>query len=124
MNYDAERGALLAEVVKEKEPGAQLKKMFGHETWFLNTYMFAGANTDGIWVHLGEEKVQECLEQQESVAPFSPGRGMIMKDYLLVADPVAKDREQITNWVQQSTDYLKALPPKVKKAKKKTKTSK
>ena len=37
MNYDAERGVLLAELVSETVEGAQLRKMFGHETWFLNT---------------------------------------------------------------------------------------
>ena len=49
MKYAPERGAFLAGIVESGGfvaggDAPTMRKMFGHETWFLNGYMFTGAN--------------------------------------------------------------------------------
>jgi hypothetical protein len=94
--------------------------MFGHDTWFLNGYMFAGCNTDGVFVHLDEESVAAAVVEHDDAIPFSPGRGMTMKGYLQINDPSAQKVEIIDSWLASSADYLQALPAKVKKPRKRT----
>ena len=95
------------------------KKMFGHEVHFLNGYMFAGANVDGVFVNLGEEGVNRALEQERDVAPFEPMEGMTMKEYLLLREPVMADEGRFSAWLRYTAARLAVLPPKVKKTKKK-----
>jgi len=95
------------------------KKMFGHEVHFLNTHMFSGANEDGIFVHIGKDAKETALETETGVAPFKPIEGMVMKDYLLLEEPVHSHPDTLKKWLDQSSQYLLSLPPKKKKPKKK-----
>jgi len=87
MKFDPERGAFLERIVEAGgfvaggEP-PKMRKMFGHDSWFFNGYMFTGANEDGIFVHLGEEATAAAIDENEELEPFSPGRDMIMKSYV------------------------------------------
>lgn len=124
MKYSAELGAVLEERIRASHYAANRRKMFGHETWFLNGYMFAGASVEGIWVHLGEEAVRQALAAEEGVAPFSPGRGMVMKDYLTVVEPGCREAERLASWLERSARYLLSRPPKpAAKAKKAPRSS-
>jgi TfoX/Sxy family transcriptional regulator of competence genes len=96
---------------------ADIKKMFGHEVFFLNGYMFTGANELGIFVHIGHEAVLAALEKEKGVAPFSPMEGMIMKDYLLLEKGTYENARKFSKWLKQSSAYLMAKSPKKKKAK-------
>jgi TfoX/Sxy family transcriptional regulator of competence genes len=95
------------------------KKMFGHEVHFLNTYMFSGANEEGIFVHIGSEAKETALKTETGVAPFKPIEGMVMKDYLLLHEPVYSNPDTLKKWLDQSSRYLLSLPPKKKKPKRK-----
>ena len=124
MKYAPERGAFLAGIV---EAGGfvvggelpRIRKMFGHETWFLNGYMFTGANEDGIYVHLGEEGAAAAIAENGDLTPFSPGRDMIMKNYALIASAAADDEGIVASWVAKSVGYLTNLPKKEPKKEKK-----
>jgi TfoX/Sxy family transcriptional regulator of competence genes len=119
MKYSSELGALLERQILARGYPASKRKMFGHETWFLNGRMFAGASTDGIWMHLGEEAVQKALAAEKGLKPFSPGRGMVMKDYLTLAEPGCRDAGRLQPWLERSSRYLLSLPPKTPAGKKK-----
>jgi hypothetical protein len=92
-----------------------IRRMFGHEVHFLNGYMFAGANRDGIYVHIGEEAKALALEGEEGVFPFEPLEGMSMREYLLLGPEVYGNDAALKRWLDQSSDFLLSLPPKVKK---------
>ena len=122
MAYDPELGEWLEQRLSEWGYPAECKHMFGHQSWFLNGYMFTGANELGIFVHLGEDAVQTALGDSASagdVASFEPGPGMTMKDYLVVTKQVCSDETTLRRWLAQSSDYLVSLPPKQPKKRKK-----
>lgn len=87
---------------------AEQKKMFGHETYFLRGYMFAGVFGDDIFVHVGLETVE--ASQKEGVGYFEP-MGKRMRSYLTLP-PHLQTPEQITRWLVTSSNYLKKLPDK------------
>lgn len=119
MKYDPARGEALKGLIEEAGYAATMKKMFGHDTWFLNGYMYAGCNIDGVFVHLGDEASKNALAEHEDLSPFSPGRDMIMKDYIQINEPSAGDPGIVSAWLARSAAYLQSLPEKIKKPKKK-----
>jgi TfoX/Sxy family transcriptional regulator of competence genes len=94
------------------------QKMFGHEVFFLNGYMFSGANVDGIFVHTGKEDRDKALEKEPAIRPFEPMEGMVMREYLLLTEPIYKDDKKLKKWLEKSSEYLTSLPPKKKKKRK------
>jgi TfoX/Sxy family transcriptional regulator of competence genes len=119
MKFSPELAELLEKQIQEGGYPASKRKMFGHETWFLNGYMFAGANTEGIWMHLGEQAVQKALSAELGMAPFSPGRGMVMKDYLTLVEPGCREMARLRPWLERSSRYLLSRPTKPQGATKK-----
>ena len=61
LQYSPELSAYLEEKIKKHGFQATKQKMFGHEVFFLNGYMFSGANVEGIFVHTGEEEREVCV---------------------------------------------------------------
>jgi TfoX/Sxy family transcriptional regulator of competence genes len=95
--------------------GGKKQKMFGHEVFFLNGYMFTGANESGIFVHIGKDARDEALEKEAGVSPFEPMEGTVMREYLLLHKQVYSDDKQLKHWLDLSSQYLLSLPPKKKK---------
>lgn len=91
------------------------KKMFGHEVFFSNGYMFSGANENGIFVHIGQEKRDEALRLGDGVSAFEPREGMVMKDYLLLQKTEYTQDKRLKKWLDLSSSYLLSLPAKRKK---------
>lgn len=118
MQYDAAGDQALGQAILQAGYAPDKKKMFGHEVYFLNGYMFAGANTDGCFVHVGEEAAQAAVAGEPGVGPFCPMEGMTMKAYLQLTPTITGDGEKLGAWLKQSAEYLSALPPKVKKPRK------
>jgi len=118
LQFSPERSELLEDRIRSYGYQAEKKKMFGHETFFTNGYMFAGANVDGIFVHVGEEIRDNALDKAKDVALFSPMEGMVMKEYLLLEEPVCSDEPQLKAWLDTSYAYLNGLPLKTGKKKK------
>lgn len=119
MRFDRELSEMLEQIITTSGYPFAKKKMFGHEVFFLNGYMFSGANELGVFVHLGREAKEKALESETDVAPFSPMEGMVMKDYLLLLENIHQDPQQLKGWLDQSAAYLQNLPPKQKKPGKK-----
>lgn len=120
LEFSSERAEMLDKVVVAAGYGTEKKKMFGHEVHFLNGYMFSGANVDGIFVHLGQKGRDNALEKEKDVTLFRPMEGMVMKDYLLLEPAASDNPERLKNWLDKSSEYLMARPPKQKKKKKKS----
>ena len=117
LRFSPERSAELEAKLKDYGYHAEKKKMFGHETFFTNGYMFTGANVDGIFVHVGRESRDRALQERTGVSPFKPMEGMVMKEYLLLEEPVCSDEPQLKEWLDSSYTYLNGLPPKSGKKK-------
>ena len=115
--FDPGRAIILSDLVQKTGYPATLKKMFGHDTWFLNGYMYAGCNTGGVFVHLGEDGAKNAIDTNDDVIPFSPRSDMVMRAYVQIADPSARDPQILSEWLKRSAEFLLALPPKVKKKK-------
>jgi hypothetical protein len=94
---------------------AKKQKMFGHEVFFLNGYMFTGANESGIFVHIGKDARDVALEQETNVSLFEPMEGTVMREYLLLHKPVYSDEKQLKKWLDLSSHFLLSLPPQKKK---------
>lgn len=112
--YSPELSKTLEGKIREWGYSVEKKKMFGHEVFFSNGYMFSGANVDGIFVHIGQEARDEALKQETGVAPFEPMKGMVMREYLLLERPVYSKDHRLKMWLQTSYDFLNARPPKKK----------
>jgi TfoX/Sxy family transcriptional regulator of competence genes len=94
---------------------ANKQKMFGHEVFFLNGYMFTGANESGVFVHIGKDARDIALEKETDVSLFEPMEGTVMREYLLLHEPSYSDEEKLKKWLDLSSQYLLSLPPKKKK---------
>lgn len=114
LKFNPELFASLEKKVRDYKYGAVKKKMFGHEVFFLNGYMFAGANESGIFVNVGKEARDRALEGEEGVIPFEPLEGTVMKDYLLLQEQVHSNKNRLKKWLDQSSGYLCSLPPRKK----------
>jgi TfoX/Sxy family transcriptional regulator of competence genes len=115
LEFSPELSDYLEYILNEHEYSWEKKKMFGHETFFLNGYMFCGANVKGIFVHVGIDAKLEALMNEKGVAPFEPREGMVMKEYLLLNKDVYSDEEELLKWLDRSRTYLLSLPPKKRK---------
>jgi TfoX/Sxy family transcriptional regulator of competence genes len=113
--FSAELFELLSGKINAYGFKTEIRKMFGHEVHFLNGYMYAGANTDGIFVHVGEGVKATALELEKGIFSFEPLEGMAMKEYLLLGEEVYKDEERLKKWLEQGRRYLLSLPKKEKK---------
>jgi len=118
LQFSPERSGYLDKIILACGFPTDKKKMFGHEVHFLNGYMFTGANVDGIFVNIGAEANKVALETEPGATPFIPVEGMTMKDYLLLKEPVVSNPDALKKWLDQGSQYLLSLPPKVKKKKK------
>lgn len=117
LKADPEAVRKLGDLVQECGFEPELKKMFGHQVYFLNGYMFCGANESGVFVHLGRETVQDCLDIA-GVGQFEAKPGVPMKDYLQLEHSVSSKRTKLKDWLIKSGQYLESRPTKVKKSRK------
>lgn len=115
LKFSPELSASLEKKLKDYGISAKKQKMFGHEVFFLNGYMFTGANESGIFVHIGKDARDKALEKDSDVSLFEPMEGTVMREYLLLQKPVYSDEAELKKWLDQSCQYLLSLPPKKNK---------
>ena len=118
LQFSPELSVRLEQSIRQNGYAVEKKKMFGHEVFFTNGYMFSGANVDGIFVHVGEAMKVKAMATEPDVAPFEPMEGMVMREYLLLKEAVYSDDHRLKDWLDASYAYLKTLPPKLKSKKK------
>jgi TfoX/Sxy family transcriptional regulator of competence genes len=115
LKFSPELSVYLEEKIDKLGIPKTKQKMFGHEVFFLNGYMFTGANVDGIFVHTGKQERDKALEKEPATKPFEPMEGMVMREYLLLTEPIYSDDKKLKKWLNKSSEYLTSLPPKIKK---------
>jgi TfoX/Sxy family transcriptional regulator of competence genes len=115
LQFSPELSAYLEEKIEKFGFPTTKQKMFGHEVFFLNGYMFSGANVEGIFVHTGKDERDKALEKESAVGTFEPMEGMVMREYLLLTEPIYSDDKKLKKWLDKSSEYLTSLPPKKKK---------
>jgi len=111
----AELVALFHEILKSA-PGAEPRVMFGLPVAFYQGNMFIGVHQGIFFFRLGEGDKAEFLKLP-GAAPFEPIQGRVMKEYVAVPEPMLKDDQALLLWLDRSLEYVRSLPPKVKKAK-------
>jgi len=99
---------------------AEQKKMFGHETYFLRGFMFAGVFGDDLFVHVGEARAREIEIDARGIGFFEP-MGKRMKAYITLNAEVQKS--QLDSWLKEGAAFISRLPPKSPKVSAKKKAS-
>jgi TfoX/Sxy family transcriptional regulator of competence genes len=112
MQFSPKVAEIVEEAVRDQGYAAIKRKMFGQETWFLNGYMFAGGNENGVYVHVGEREKEEALGAEKGVQPFEPLKGRAMKEYVLLDETIHSQPEKLRLWLDKGSAYLLALPEK------------
>ena len=91
--------------------------MFGGLTLFVNGHMFAGVHGRKIILRLGEAERADA-QAEAGALPFEPMPGRVMKEYVVVPEPVWSSPEALEEWMRRSVEYVGGLPPKEPKPKK------
>ena len=92
--------------------------MFGCPAYFIHGHMFVGAHQDEVILRLSPGDREEIL-QREDVITFTPMPGRPMKEYVSLPAAFFTVERGFLPWLHKARDYVSALPPKEKKAKKK-----
>jgi len=105
--------AALAERIRQalaRKRGVEEKKMFGGVGFLLHGNMLVGVWKDSLIVRLGPEEGDEALKEAH-VSEFNI-TGRSMKGWVLVEPEGVEDDEQLTDWIERATEFVKTLPAK------------
>ena len=97
-------------------PNVEVKPMFGNLGAFVNGNMFAGLFGSDIGLKLGEDDKETLLAIPGS-GPFGPAERP-MGGYTTI--PADWNDKKASGWTEKALANVAALPPKVKKTKKKS----
>lgn len=97
--------------------GLVVRKMFGSPVGFVNGNMAATLIQDTFLVRLPQPQLQERLDAGWS--QFEPMPGRPMREYVALPEDVAADTGQAREWFDHAVDYVRTLPPKEPKVRKK-----
>jgi TfoX/Sxy family transcriptional regulator of competence genes len=103
----------LAERIRQRlarRKNVEEKKMFGGIGFLLNGNILVGVWKDSLIVRLGPEKGDEALKEPH-VREFDI-TGRPMKGWMLVEPEGVEDDEQLTDWIERATNFVKTLPAK------------
>jgi TfoX/Sxy family transcriptional regulator of competence genes len=95
----------------EAFPLVERRKMFGGLSLFINGNMFAGVHGRKIVLRLGEAERADAQAEAGAVA-FEPAPGRVMREYIVVPEPVWSNPESLEEWMRLSIEYAGGLPPK------------
>jgi len=98
-----------------KGPQVEVKKMFGWPSVFVNGNLAAGLHKESMLFRLSGED-QAVFLGQSGAREFEPMPGRKMRGFVMLAEPLIRDRKELRRWMERSLDYARSLPPKVKKS--------
>lgn len=96
----------------EQFKGHEMRKMFGYPCSFMNGNMFTGLHEENWVLRLKEE--DRIAASKLGALPFTP-MGRTMKEYVILPQSILEDKSQLKWWVERSLNFVKELPPKLKK---------
>ncbi len=97
--------------------GLEVRKMFGSPVAFVNGNMAATLIQGTFLVRLPEAERRERLDAGWSQFEPMPGRPML--EYVALPEDVAADAAQAREWIDRAVDYVRTLPPKEPKVRRK-----
>jgi TfoX/Sxy family transcriptional regulator of competence genes len=98
-------------------PGAEVRKMFGYPSGFVNGNLFTGLFDDYMMIRLSPDDLK-AFSKIEGVRPFAPMQGRPMREYAVVPPALLKSDAELFEWLGKAYDYAKSLPAKKPKKKK------
>ena len=93
------------------------KKMFGGICYMVNDYMCCGIVGEEIMARLGPNNYEACLAREYAREMDFTGKSM--KGMVYVAVEGIEEDDDLAEWVDLAIDFVRTLPPKTPKPKKK-----
>jgi len=110
----SEQLVALFEDLAPKEPDVGQKKMFGWPCCFVNGNLFLGLHKQSMIFRVADADRAKFLKL-DGAADFEPMPDRKMKGYVMLADPLRRDRATLQNWAGRSLEFARTLPAKAKK---------
>src|SRR5215471_9377790 len=95
------------------DPGVEQKKMFGWPCCFVNGNLFTGLHKQGMIFRLSEAD-QAAFLKLDGAADFEPMPGRKMRGYVILSEPLTRDRKELARWISRVLQFASGLPPKEK----------
>jgi hypothetical protein len=103
----------LFEELAPHEAGVTQKKMFGWPCCFMNGNLFLGLHKQSVIFRLsGTDRA--ALLKLDGAADFEPMPGRKMREYVILANPMQRERAELERWIGRSLDFARTLPEKDK----------
>jgi TfoX/Sxy family transcriptional regulator of competence genes len=109
MAFDETLAARIREALARKK-GIEAKKMFGCICFFLNGNALAGVWKDRLIARLGSDEGEVALREPHVRAFDITGRPM--KNWVAVEPEGIKDDDQLKQWIELATKFVRTLPKK------------
>lgn len=100
------------------ENAIERRQMFGYPAAFVNDNMCCGLHEENCIVRIGEAARDDAIANH-GAGYFGPS-GRRVREYAALPTEITSNQRQLNKWVQQAFEFTAAMPPKVKKPKKKT----
>ena len=94
----SDRLVALFEELAPQEPGVTIKKMFGWPCCFVNGNLFTGLHKQSMIFRLPDADRTVFLELG-GTRDFEPMPGWKMKGYMIMADPLGRERSVLAQWM-------------------------
>jgi TfoX/Sxy family transcriptional regulator of competence genes len=92
-------------------PEADRRSMFGCPGAWVNGQLFTGTHSSGWFVRLPEAARREALALP-GAAPFTPGRDVTFREYVVLPAAIVEDDEALAGWLERAMAYAASLPAK------------
>jgi TfoX/Sxy family transcriptional regulator of competence genes len=98
------------------------RRMFGYPCTFVNGNMLAGLFQTGLFVRLSEPDRAEFL-RIKGATRFEPLPGRVMREYVTAPADMVHHPRVAAGWIRRAFTYASALPPKRKRAERRSRRS-
>ena len=110
MAFDESLAARIRDALARK--GVEERKMFGGVGFLLHGNLLVGVWKDSLIVRLGPDEGDEALREPHVRAFDITGKPM--KGWLLVEPEGVEEDDQLKDWIERATRFVRTLPAKGK----------
>ena len=111
MAFDESLAARIRQALARKK-GVEEKKMFGGVGFLLHGNMLVGVWKDSLIARLGPDEGEAALREPH-VKEFDI-TGRAMKGWVLVGPEGVEEDDQLKDWIERATRFVRTLPAKEK----------
>jgi hypothetical protein len=109
MAFDEALAARIRDALARRR-NVEEKKMFGCICFFINGNALVGVWKDRLIARLGPEEGEAALREPHVRAFDITGRSM--RNWVAVEPDGVEDDDQLKDWIEQATKFVKTLPKK------------